>query len=67
MMTTTACCVYRVWRLMNLALAYRSSGPEFEPRRRRNLLNRKRRSIAHSLSLSSAHRPDMTEMLLKTT
>ena len=28
---------------------------------RRNLLNRKRGSIAHSLSLSSTHRPDMTE------
>ena len=32
---------------------------------RRNLLNRKRGSIAHSLSLSTSHRPDMTEILLK--
>ena len=32
-----------------------------------NLLNRKRSSIAHSLSLSSKHRPDMTEILLKRT
>ena len=29
---------------------------------RRNLLNRKRDPIAHSLSLSSAHRPVMTEI-----
>ena len=28
---------------------------------------RKRSSIAHSLSLSSKHRPDMTEILLKRT
>ena len=34
---------------------------------RRNLLNRKRSSIAHSLSLSASHRPDMTETLLKRT
>ena len=34
---------------------------------RRNLLNCKRDSSAHSLSLSSAHRPDMTEILLKRT
>ena len=27
--------------------------------------NRKRDSIAHSLSLSPSHRPDMTEILLK--
>ena len=47
------------------ALAYWSSGTEFEPRSRRNLLNCKRCSIAHSLSLSFAHRPDMTEILLK--
>ena len=32
-----------------------------------DLFNRKRGSIAHSLSLSSAHRPDMTEILLKRT
>ena len=31
------------------------------------LFNRKRGSIAHSLSLSSARRPDMTEILLKRT
>ena len=36
-------------------------------RSRRNLFNRKRRSIAHSLSLSTSHRPDMTETLLKRT
>ena len=30
----------------------------------RNLLNRELGSIAQSLSLSSAHRPDMTEILL---
>ena len=30
-----------------------------------NLLNRKRSSISHSLSLSSIHRPDMIEILLK--
>ena len=40
-------------------------GPEFEPCSRRNLLNCKRGSIAHSLSLSFAHLPDMTEMLLE--
>ena len=34
-------------------------------RSRRNLLNHKRGSIAHSLSLSPTHRPDMTETLLK--
>ena len=33
--------------------------------RKKNLLNRKRGSIAHSLSLSTSHRPDMTEILLK--
>ena len=32
-----------------------------------DLFSRKRVSIAHSLSLSSAHRPDMTEILLKRT
>ena len=31
----------------------------------RGLLNRKWGSIAHSLSLSTSHRPDMTEILLK--
>ena len=31
----------------------------------RGFLDRKRGSIAHSLSLSSAHRPDMTEIPLK--
>ena len=30
-------------------------------------LDRKRNSIAHSLSLSTSHRPDMTEILLKRT
>ena len=40
---------------------------ELKPRSRRNLLYRKRGSIAHSLSLSCAHRPDMTEILLKRT
>ena len=33
--------------------------------KKKNLLNRKRGSIAHSLSLSTSHRPDMTEILLK--
>ena len=33
----------------------------------RNLSKRKRSSIAHSLSLSSNHRPDMTKILLKRT
>ena len=37
------------------------------PARGEDLFNRKRGSIAHSLSLSSAHRPDMTEILLKRT
>ena len=40
---------------------------EFNPHSRRNLLIRKRSSIAHSLSLSSKHRPDITEILLKRT
>ena len=31
------------------------------------ILDRKRSSIAHSLSFSSEHRPDMTEILLKRT
>ena len=39
---------------------------EFDPRSRRNLLNLKWSSIAHSLSLSTSHRPDMIEILLKT-
>ena len=34
-------------------------------RSRRNLLNRKRSSIVDSLSLSTSHRPDMTDILLK--
>ena len=38
---------------------------EFEPRLKRNLLTHKRGSIAHSLSFSSAHRPDMTDILLQ--
>ena len=41
------------------------AAPEFEYHSRRNLLNRKRGSIAHSLSLSSSHRPDMAKILLK--
>ena len=37
------------------------------PARGEDLFSCKRGSIAHSLSLSSAHRPDMTEILLKRT
>ena len=44
-----------------------SSGREFEPRSRRNLLNRERGFIAHSLSLSTFHRPDIPEILLNRT
>ena len=44
-----------------------SETPEFEPRSRRNLLNRKQDSIAYSLSLSSVHCPDVTKILLKGT
>ena len=40
---------------------------DFKPRSRRNLLNCKRGYNAHSLSLSSVHCPDMTEILLKRT
>ena len=36
-------------------------------RSRRNLLNRKRSSVAHSLSLSTSRRPDIPETLLKRT
>ena len=32
-----------------------------------NVFSRKRGCIAHSLSLSSVHRPDLTETLLKRT
>ena len=32
-----------------------------------DLFNRKRGSIVHSLSMSPAHRPDITEILLKGT
>ena len=32
---------------------------------RRNLVDRKRDSTAHNLLLSTSHRPDMTEILLK--
>ena len=39
----------------------------YSPARGEDLFNRKQGSIAHSLSLSSAHRPDMTEILLKRT
>ena len=47
-----------------------SAGPqiwqtEFDPRSRLNLLNHKQSSIAHSLTLSASHHPDMTEILLK--
>ena len=44
-----------------------SEAPVFEPRSRRNLLNRKRGSIAYSLSLSTVHCPDMAKILLKGT
>ena len=44
-----------------------SSGPEFDPCSRQNLLTRKRGSIANNLSLSTSHRPDMTEIPLKRT
>ena len=40
---------------------------EFDPCSRQNLLNPKRSSITHNLSLSTFHRPDMTEVLLKRT
>ena len=50
-----------------LSAAYWSSGCEFEPCLRKNLLNRKWGSIAHSISLSTSHCPDMTEILLKRT
>ena len=43
--------------------AYYSSSPKFDFHSRRTL--RKRGSIAHNLSLSTSHRPDMTEILLK--
>ena len=52
---------------VGLAPAYVYSGPEFEPRSRRNRLNRKRGCVAHSFSLSPVHCPDMTEILLKRT
>ena len=39
--------------------------PEFKPYSRQDLLNRKQGTTAHSLSLSTSHRPDMTETLLK--
>ena len=47
------------------ALAYCSSRPGFDPRLRCNLLNHNNGSIAQSHSLSAAHPPDMTEILLK--
>ena len=52
---------------MGLVLAYWSSCLKFKPRSRRNLLNCKRGSTAHSLLLSSTIHPDMTELLLKRT
>ena len=39
--------------------------PSLRPIRSR--ISRNRGSIAHSLSLSTSHRPDMTEILLKRT
>ena len=54
-------------REVDKALACRSSGTGFELRSRRNLLNRKRGSFAHSLLLLPYHRPDMNEILLKRT
>ena len=50
---------------VGLALAYWSSSAEFETRLRQNLFSCKWGSIAHSLSLSSAHCPDMTEILFE--
>ena len=47
------------------SVAYWSSSPRFEPCLRPNLLNHKWGSIAHGLSLSDTHCPDMTEILLK--
>ena len=47
-------------------MAYLSSSPGFESRLR-YLINLKRGFIAHSLSLSLAHRPDMTWILLNRT
>ena len=38
------------------------SSVSMSPAKRRNLLNHKRGSIAHSLSLSYSHRSDMTEI-----
>ena len=42
-----------------------TQGPEFEPCLRLNVLICKQGSIAHSLLLSPAHCPDITEILLK--
>ena len=50
-----------------VAQCVKSNSSELEPRSRRNFLNLKQGSTAHSLSLSSAHRPDMTEILMKMT
>ena len=41
--------------------------PSSSPARGEDLFDHKRGSIAHSLSLSPTHRPDMTEILLKRT
>ena len=46
-------------------LACRSSGPGFETRLRHESFSPKQDSIAHSLSLSPSHCPDMSEILLK--
>ena len=41
------------------------SGPGFEAHSRGNLLNRKRDSVAHSLSFLFTHHHNITEILLK--
>ena len=61
---------FQLWRSPSSSIIRLCSGllverTKFDPCSRRNLLNRKWSSIAHSLSLSTSHRPDMTEILLK--
>ena len=57
--------LYCLWSPSSgLSTGLRSSGHEFKPRLRRNLLNLKLGSIAHSLSLLTSYCPDMTEILL---
>ena len=58
---------YAVLQTLGLLVGCFGGAPVAHPNSRRNLLNRKRRSNAHSLSLSSKHRPYMTEILLKRT